>query len=264
MGKVIRIKSFWVLILGLLVITAINLVQFIAFNYAKDLITASAGQRIIPIYSVEVPDKRLSISFDATWGAGYTDDLLDMLDRQGVKATFFLAGYWLEKYPDYVKKIASRGHEIGNHSYTHPHMNSLAEQEIRNELNRTSDLIESLTGARPKLFRPPFGEYSNKVIIGAKECGMETIQWDVDSLDWQNTTVDAIVNRVMGKAKPGSIILFHNNGTHTVKAAEIIITRLKSQGYTIQPISELILKGEFYVDHTGRQRPKTKPAMEVI
>ena len=219
------------------------------------MVASSAGGRLVPIYKVDREEKWVSISFDATWGVDHTDRLLDILDRYGVKTTFFLAGYWVQKYPEYVRKIAARGHEIGNHSYEHPHLNSLSREAIRADLLRNHELLVELTGARPILFRPPFGEYSNKVIEVASELGYFTIQWSIDSLDWQDVSADFMVNRVMERVGPGDIILFHNAGKHTPEAVERLISTLQSQGYRIVPISELIYKENYVIEsHSGVQR----------
>ena len=251
---VIRIRRpILALFLVLAIMTLVNIAQFSLFPVIKSAVSSQMGRKI-PVYSVDVPDKRVSVTLDATWGAKQTADLLAVLDKHGVKATFFLAGYWIEEYPDHVRMIASKGHEIGNHTYSHPHLNSLDIESIKKELNRCSDMIENLTGTRPTLFRPPFGEYSNKVIEAAEACGLETIQWDVDSLDWQNLSASAIQSRVLSRVQPGSIILFHNNGLHTVEALDAVIRELKSRGYEFVPVSSLLLEGNTYVDHTGRQR----------
>lgn len=219
------------------------------------MVASSVGERLVPIYKVEREEKWISISFDATWGVDHTDRLLDILDRHGVKTTFFLAGYWVEKYPDYVKKIAERGHELGNHSYEHPHLNTLSKEAIRADLSRNHELLVELTGERPILFRPPFGEYSNKVIEVASELGYFTIQWSIDSLDWKDVSADFMVNRVMENAGPGEIVLFHNAGKHTPEAIERLIPMLQSEGYEIVPISQLIYKENYRIEsHSGVQK----------
>lgn len=262
---VIRIRRpILAVFLAFVVITLVNAVQFSLYPTIASVVSSKLGRRI-PVYSVDVQDDRVSVSLDATWGASRTQDILDVLDKHGVKATFFLAGYWVNEYPDHVRMIAARGHEIGNHSYSHPHLNSLTAESIAAELNRCSDMIESLTGKRPKVFRAPFGEYNNRVIETAEACGLTTIQWDVDSLDWMNLSKSEIVNRVMSRVKRGSIILFHNNGEHTVEALDTVLGELKSKGFTIVPVSALLLTGETYVDHSGRQMarsgsPKTSTA----
>lgn len=251
---VIRIRRpLLALCVFLVALTLLNAFQFLLLPSIISVVSSQLGRRI-PIYSVDVSDNKMSVTLDATWGAERTQDLLDVLDKHGVKATFFLAGYWVEEYPDHVRMIAARGHEIGNHTYSHPHLNSLGAESIKAELNRCSDMIENLIGRRPVVFRPPFGEYSNKVIEAAEACGLTTIQWDVDSLDWQNLSASAIVSRVMDKAQSGSIILFHNNGLHTVEALDTVLGQLKGKGYSFVPVSQLLLVGDTYVDHAGRQK----------
>lgn len=218
--------------------------------------------RLIPIYSVEIQDKKVALSFDATWGADQTSELLRILRENKVKCTFFLCGLWLEKYPEMVKRIAAEGHEIGNHSYTHPHLNNLSPEEIAHELLRTHELIKELTGQISKVFRPPFGEYNNKVIETAEACHYTTIIWDVDSLDWKDLSSAEMITRILSKIKPGSIVLFHNAGKHTPHAVTTLIPTLKRMGYDFLPVSRLLLSGETYTDHTGRQRQKRTAPIE--
>ena len=143
----------------------------------------SQGERKLPIYCVDTDENKVAISFDAAWGADDTDTLLDILKQNNVKATFFMCGYWVDKYPEEGKKIASAGHDLGNHSATHPHMNSLSSEQIKKEIQDTHQKVLNITGYEMELFRPPFGEYNNTVIQAASECGYHTIQWDVDSLN---------------------------------------------------------------------------------
>ena len=142
--------------------------------------TVAKTERKLPIYCVDTPEKKVSISFDAAWGADDTDELLQILRDNDVKTTFFMCGYWVDDYPEEVKKIAAEGHDLGNHSATHPHMSQLSKEEIKEELTKTHDKVKELTGVEMDLFRPPFGEYDNKVIEAAEECGYYTIQWDVE------------------------------------------------------------------------------------
>jgi|CZCA01.1.fsa_nt_gi polysaccharide deacetylase family sporulation protein PdaB len=216
----------------------------------------STGGRLVPIYSVARDDKVVSVTVDATWGDDKTLALLDLFDKHQIKVTFFLAGHWIKSYPEMVKTIAARGHEVGNHSWTHPHMGSLSPAQIKQELELTQSALCELTGSRPTVFRPPFGEYTNSVINMAEECGCQTIQWSVDSLDWKDLTQDQIYDRVMKRVGPGSIILFHNAGKHTPEALDRIIRDLKAEGYTMIPVSELIYTTDYHIDrNTGEQRP---------
>jgi peptidoglycan/xylan/chitin deacetylase (PgdA/CDA1 family) len=145
--------------------------------------TVAAAQnknRKLPIYSVDIPDKRVSISFDAAWGADDTDTLLQILQDHNVLTTFFLCGYWVEKYPEHVKKIADAGHDIGNHGNTHAHGAQLNLAQNKKEIQDCHDKIKAVTGTDANLFRPPYGEYNNTVISAAEELGYYVIQWDVE------------------------------------------------------------------------------------
>lgn len=212
------------------------------------------NEREIPIYCVETNEKKIAISFDAAWGSEYTDEILDILNKNNVKATFFLVGNWVDKYPDKVKKINEMGHEIGNHSTTHPHFTQLNDHKTKEEILLTSDKIKSITGKGTNVFRPPFGDYNSQVIKTIKDTGHYTIQWDVDSLDWKNPGEEAIFNRVTKKVTNGSIVLFHNNADQTPRVLDKIIKELKASGYSFVKISDLIYKDNYYIDHAGRQR----------
>lgn len=220
------------------------------------IVSVTSRGRLIPIYDVSTDLKRVAISFDATWGTELTDEILAILHEHGIETTFFLAGYWVDKHPDYVVKIAAAGHEIGNHSYSHPHMNSLSQREIAYELKKNEDIIFDLTGQKTTLFRPPFGEYNNQVISTASDLGYHTVQWSVDSLDWKNLTSNQIYERIMGQIKPGSIVLFHNAAPGTPDAIRRIIPTLLADGYEIVPVSKILHQGEFYIDHAGTMHSK--------
>ncbi len=217
----------------------------------------SATPRLIPIYGVGTTEKEVAISFDAAWGAERTPAILDTLDKYGVKTTFFLVGFWIDDHPDVLQEIAARGHEIGNHTATHPHLNSLDKAGIREELGSVNEQITAATGQTCILFRPPYGEYSNKVVEAAQEMGLYTIQWSLDSLDWKDLSADEIYSRIVGNIHPGAIVLFHNNGLHTPEALPRIIQTLQGQGYKIVPISQLIYRDNYYIDHRGFQRRRS-------
>ena len=179
--------------------------------------------------------------------------LIDILGRYGVKATFFVVGDWVDKYPESVRALHDAGHEVMNHSTKHPRMAKLSAQKIIEEVSACNDKIEAVTGVRPTLFRCPYGEYDDNVIATIQSLGMTAIQWDTDSLDWKEIPASEITKRVTGKVQPGSIVLFHNAGLHTPEALPGIIEYLQREGYTIVPVSELILRGDTTIDHTGRQ-----------
>jgi len=229
--------------------------------FVQSIATVANANRLLPIYSVEREDKVVALSFDAAWGADYTDELLAILAHTNVRATFFLVGFWVEKYPAMAFTIAEAGHEIGNHSMTHPHMTTLSVSEIEHEISRTHALIEEATGQKARLFRPPFGDYNNRVIETLDALGYYTIQWSIDSLDWKQTaTSQSIYERVVTRLHNGAIILFHNNATYTPQALLPIITTLKERGYSFVPIGDLLLDGEWYIDRsTGQQRKRPGP-----
>ena len=220
---------------------------------------ATATHRELPIYCVQRDQRMLSISFDAAWGNEDTQQLIDILGRYDVKATFFVVGEWVDKYPESVKALADAGHEVMNHSNTHAHFSQLSTDEIIADVTACNDKIEAVTGVRPTLIRPPYGEYDDHVITAIRSMGMEPIQWDVDSLDWKDLSAAEITERVTSRVQPGSIVLFHNAALHTPEALPGILEALLQEGYTFVPISELILPGEYNadytIDHTGRQCP---------
>ncbi len=226
---------------------------FAAVN-APAFVAASGTGRQLPIYCVERDQKVCSISFDAAWGADNTQAILDVLDDYGVKCTFFVVGNWADQYPTQAQAIVEHGHELQNHSNAHDHYNSLTSDQIVADVETCNDKIEALTGVRPTLIRCPFGEYDDHVISAIRSMGMEPIQWDVDSLDWKGISAAEIVKRVTGKVVSGSIVLFHNAGEHTPEALPTILETLIADGYDIVPISEILLEGEYTLDHEGRQR----------
>ena len=211
--------------------------------------------RKLPIYSVETEEKKIAISFDCAWGVDYTDKLLSAMEKENVRCTFFCVEFWSEKYPEYLKKISEHGHEIGTHSATHPKMSTLGAAAIDKELSTSVAAFEKVPGKKVELFRPPFGDYDDLLVETAKETGLYTIQWDVDSLDWKNLSGQEIALRVVNGVKSGSIILCHNNGLHTAEALPVILSALKNKGYRFVPIGELIYRENYSMRSDGRQMP---------
>ena len=219
------------------------------------IVGVSAAKRVLPIYSVQRDDRVVSLSFDAAWGNEDTQMLIDILNKYNVHATFFVVGEWVDKYPESVKALADAGNEVMNHSSTHPHMAQLSAEQIQTEVNTCADKIEAVTGTRPTLFRCPYGEYNDTVVSTINGLGMHVIQWDVDSLDWKGLSGDEITTRVLTRVQPGSIVLFHNAAEHTPEALAGIIEALIADGYSIIPISKMILPGDTSIDPNGRQCP---------
>ena len=234
---------------------AVWLIAFFAIHFTFFGATPTTAARSLPIYSVERQEKKIAISFDCAWGVEYTDRILDALDKHGVKCTFFAVQFWVEDHPEYAKRVVERGHELGTHSKTHPYMSKLTKSQVEAELSESCAAIERTVGIKPTLFRPPYGDYNNQLIDVAKQMGLYSIQWDVDSLDWKNLSGTEIALRVINGVKNGSIILCHNNGLHTAEALPMIFSTLQNRGYEFVPIGELIYRENFSIDHTGRQHP---------
>lgn len=229
------------------------------FSLSDEATQVIAQKKELPVYSVERADKVIAISFDASWGGDQTIGILDTLDEYNIKTTFFLVGIWVDKYPELVKEIVARGHEIGNHSATHPHMSQISEEKIRQELRIMSDKVETLTSFRPTLFRPPYGDYNNKVVVTTRQEGYEVVQWSIDSLDWKNRGVEDIVKRCTDKVENGDIVLFHNDAQFTPEALPRVLKYYQEQGFTVIPVSQILLQGETTIDVQGKQHP-VKPA----
>ena len=211
-----------------------------------------ADAREVPIYCVDRTDNVVSISFDAAWGADKTRRIMDVCDEYGVKATFFLVGFWVDKYPDITAEISARGFEIGTHSATHPRMSELTAEQCRNELLVSSRKIFDITGKPVELFRPPFGDYDNELLDAAKGLGLYSVQWSVDSLDWKGLSAVEIAQRVQ-RAQSGDIILCHNNSDHIVEALPLIFEALRLKGLNFLPIGQLIYRDGYRIDNSGKQ-----------
>jgi polysaccharide deacetylase family sporulation protein PdaB len=214
-----------------------------------------AGKKSLPIYDVCTDEKKVALSFDAAWGADDTIQILDILDKYNVKVTFFMTGGWVDAFPDMVKEICSRGHDLGNHSQNHKEMSKLGTAEQVTEIQTVTDKVKELTGYEMFLFRPPYGDYNSTLINTCYSLNYYPIQWDVDSLDWKDYGVDSIIRTVTQHKSlgNGSIILMHNGAKFTADALESVITSLQSQGYELVPVSELIIRENFHMDANGTQ-----------
>ena len=219
--------------------------------------SSAANGRQLPIYCVQTDQKKVALTFDAAWGNEDTQKILDILKEKNVHATFFMTGGWVKNYPEDVKAILAAGHDLGNHSENHKNISQLSSDEQKQELLSVHERVRQLTGYEMFLFRPPYGDYDDSVVLTARECGYYPIQWDVDSLDWKDYGTDAILDRVLNHSHlgNGSIILCHNGAKYTAQALERLITGLQEKGYRIVPVSELILREDYHMDAEGRQIP---------
>ncbi len=162
---------------------AISAVCALAVAVVSSVVSIAQNDRKLPIYCVETNKKQIAISFDAAWGNDDTEQLISILKEYDVPATFFVVGAWVDKYPESVKSLHDAGHQIQNHSNTHPYMSTLSKEQIINELECCNRKIKAVTGVEPTLLRPPYGDYDNLLIESTESIGMKTIQWSVDIID---------------------------------------------------------------------------------
>ena len=188
-----------------------------------------------------------------TKGSIGSDALCDRLEKYDADGTFFLVGFWIDKYPEETKLIAEKGLEIGNHSNNHLHMSKLQNDEIKKEIESVNVRLQELTGKTPKYFRPPFGEYDNKLLENVAALDMVGVQWSVDSLDWKGLSGEEIAKRVLSRVHNGAIILFHNNSDHVLDALPIILPKLKADGYKCVSVDELVMTENYIIDNRGVQ-----------
>lgn len=239
--------------IGLCVILCIVFLLIAVFTSKAQTVFFGYAVRKVPIYQVQTDEKLCALTFDAAWGADKTQGILDILKEKGVGGTFFLVGFWSEKYGDMIKKIDEQGIEIGTHSNTHPKMSTLSESQIRKELEISIKYITDITGKSVKLFRPPFGDYNDRLINVAESMGLKTIQWNIDTLDWKGISAYEINARVKQGLVPGSIILMHNNSDHVLDALPTMIDYILSNGYKIVNLSQMVYADNYTIDNNGVQ-----------
>lgn len=214
-----------------------------------------AEQRKLPIYRVERADNKIAVTFDVAWENSNTDELLNILNEYDAKATFFITGDWCDRYPDDVKKFADAGHEIENHSDQHPHVEGINVNDLINDTRECSRKIKMITGKEPVLYRAPYGEYDDSLLTTLEGMGLKTIQWDVDSVDWNKPTSEQITKKVLENTKSGSILLFHNDLQNTTEALPNVLKGLKERGFEFVTVDELILHDNYTIDANGEQQP---------
>lgn len=220
---------------------------------AAQNVSKSASVKL-PIYCTDNENREIALTINCAWGAGDIADILNTLDEYQVKATFFVVGTWAEQNPSQLRLIYERGHEIGNHSYSHKLPSKSTAEQMAAEIDKCNDIVEKVLGFRPALYRAPSGDITDTVLDLAEERGMFNIKWSVDSIDWRDDmTKENIINRVLGRTVSGSILLFHNDTKYTKDVLPIIIDRLQKEDYKFVPVSSLIYKSDFYIDNTGKQ-----------
>ena len=170
-------------------ILTVVLLLGVATTISNDRIIATSATttKLLPIYNVQTEEKKVAFTMNCAWNADDIDKILEVLKENDTKITFFMVGDWIEKFPEAVKKIHDAGHEIASHSNTHPHVNNLTYEQNIEEIEKSNDKIEKVTGIRTKIYRAPYGEYNNTVVKAAQDKGYYTIQWNLDTLDYTRT-----------------------------------------------------------------------------
>lgn len=210
----------------------------------------------LPIYSVDIGEtKKVCVTFDSAWGTEDLSDILEILKNHNCIATFFVTGEWASDNPEAIKQIAKAGHIIGNHGEHHKHMTTLTKSEMQSEIKGCHEIVKQITGQDMIFFRAPYGDYNDTVVEIAKSESYYTIQWSVDSLDWKDYGTDSIIHTVCEhKAlQNGAIILLHNGTKYTHLALDDLLTTLEQKGYSFISLSDLIIRDNYGIDHTGRQ-----------
>ncbi len=242
-----RIKTYLVSML-----TVAMLIIFSNIGNIKSIQTSSVP-KYLPIYNVKTDEKKIAFTMNCAWNADDIDSILETLKNNNVHITFFMVGDWVDKYPEAVKKINEAGHEIGSHSNTHPHVNKLSAEKNLEEINLSVSKIQKITGQKTNIYRAPYGEYNNTVIKTAEENGYYTIQWNLDTLDYKGLTGEQMWNRLKNKLENGAIILSHNGTKHTADSLDMLIKNIKSKGYEIITVSQLIYKDNYIINGNGTQ-----------
>ncbi|AGB40687.1 putative xylanase/chitin deacetylase [Halobacteroides halobius DSM 5150] len=196
-------------------------------------------QEVKPYYHGPTDKQKVALTINVAWGQEYLPKMLDTLDKYDVKATFFFVGTWVKKFPELVKEIKKRGHELGNHGIKHLHPKQLSKDKLINLIKENEKLIQKVADYKTDLFAPPYGEVDKQVAQVAAEIGYKTIMWSTDTIDWQRPSSQVIIKRVLNKIEAGGIVLMHPTKP-TAKALPTIINKLEDKGYSLVTVSQLL------------------------
>ncbi len=191
--------------------------------------------------SIDTTAPIAALTFDDGPHTTNTPRLLDILKKRNVRATFYVVGQNVANYPDIARRIVDEGHEIANHSWSHPWFTKMSDNAVRSQLQRTHDIIRETTGVEPRNMRPPYGAISSRQKVWIhSEFGYPTIMWSLDPLDWKNRNAGVVSSRILSQTQPGAIILAHDIHATTVAAMPTVIDGLLERGYRLVTVSELI------------------------
>lgn len=225
-------------------------------NKSGELVQTMSQSKLLPIYNVDTQEPKVAFTMNCAWNADDIDSILSTLGKHKVHITFFMVGDWVDKYPEAVKKISDAGHEVANHSDGHKHVNNLSLEENEKEILNCSEKIKKITGNPTTLYRGPYGEYNNTVIQAAENQKHITIQWSLDTLDYNGITGEEMWSRIKDKLKNGEIILSHNGTEHTADSLDMLLTNIEEKGFQVVTVSDLIYKDDYEIDCKGTQQRK--------
>jgi len=225
-------KTMWILIIsGLLILI------FLIYTLTR---VSSVFNTNEPIYRGDEKAKKIAFACNVAWGDEYIPKMLDIFEKNDVRITFFFEGKWAEKNPEVVKEIYEKGHEVGSHGYSHVKYTTLSKEDCEKDLKKSEEILKKITGEKPSLFAPPYGDFNEQVVKIAEDLGYKVILWSLDTIDWNNPSPQTIVERVMTKYHNGAIVLMHPT-KNTVEALPDIIAKLKEKGFKITKVSEVIV-----------------------
>ncbi len=215
------------------------LIGLFALTYAGGILNVTSSSQEEAIYQGNTESNNICLMINVYWGNEYIPKMLETLEENDVKTTFFIGGSWAEDYPEILKEIYDGGHEIANHAYSHPDLKEKSLEINKTEISKTTDIIKELLNVEMTLFAPPSGSYSETTLQVAKELGYTTIMWTRDTIDWRDQDRELIYSRAVKNAAGGDLILMHPT-KETANALPDIIKTLKDQGFNLTTVSETI------------------------
>ena len=236
---------------------AVAVIILIVFAVAGS-VTASADSGKKPICSVERGDNKIALTFDCAWGdASDTEKLLDILDKTGIRATFFVTGEFCDTHPDAVKKMCSAGHSVQSLSDKNVHIKGMNVNDLIADTNEAAQKIKALTGKAPAYYRAPYGDYDDKSLSTLEGMNCKVIGWSVDSKDLDDPDAASVCNRVVSGTESGSVILFHNDSASAAESLSHIVTKLRQKGFEPVRIEDIVLQSDYMIDEKGVQKHRT-------
>lgn len=235
-GFVLRVNRRRILSSFLFCLCGIVLWSAMLLNGSESIESSVVGEAI---RHGDESKPNIAFACNVFWGEEYLPSMLSTFEKEGINITFFIGGTWAKDNPDLLKMIAAGNHELGNHTYNHPHPTQITSEKNREQIQKAEDIIREITGIQTKLYAPPYGECDKRVIHIAEELGYDTILWSIDTIDWQKPSPATIKQRVHKKIKNGAIILMHPTKS-TAEALPSLIQELKTKGYTITTVGKII------------------------